>query len=275
MTPSFISLARKARHLLMRLRPVCDIRQWMRNNMLALNDGKTEIIHFSSKFSASSTSPCNVQIGGVDITPSGTARNLGVTFDDSCAMSTHVTNICRSASFAIWKCAKIRNILNETSAIKLIHAFVTSRLDYCNSLLFGLPLHQIRKLQLLQNSAARLITRTKKRDHITPILRELHWLPIQLRIEFKINCFTFKIIHGMAPNYLAELLTIRSSGRTLRSNVRNLHQPIGNTKFYGDRAFHICAPRLWNALPPSIRVLDNFQTFKTHLKAFLFAGFFN
>ena len=105
------------------------------------------VIHFSSKFSArSSASPCSVRIGGVDVAPSNTVRNLGVTFDNSCAMSTHVTNICRSASFALWKIAKIRNVLDEKSAIKLIHAFVTSRLDYCNSLLFGLPLYQIKKI---------------------------------------------------------------------------------------------------------------------------------
>ena len=123
---------------------ISDIRQWMRNNMLALNDSKTEVIHFSSKFSArSSASPCSVRIGGVDVAPSNTVRNLGVTFDNSCAMSTRVTNICRSASFALWKIAKIRNVLDEKSAIKLIHAFVTSRLDYCNSLLVGLPLYGI------------------------------------------------------------------------------------------------------------------------------------
>ena len=187
-------------------------------------------------------------------------------------MSTHVTNLCRSSSYALWRISKIRNLLNQNTTEKLIHAFVTSRLDYCNSLLFGLPAYEIRKLQLIQNSAARLITR-QKYTHITPILKQLHWLPIHQRAEFKILCLTFKVIHGTAPNYLSQLLSLRSSDRTLRRTSRgeiHLHQPIARTAFYGDRAFSVCSPRLWNALPSSVQSATSFQSFKSGLKTHLF-----
>ena len=97
--------------------------------------------------------------------------------DGSGTMTSHINNVCRSASFAIWNIRKIRNILDKTVIKELIHTFVTSRLDDCNSLVFGIPVNQVRKLQLLQNSAARFVFKTKKTDHITPALHELHWLP--------------------------------------------------------------------------------------------------
>ena len=119
---------------------------------------------------------------------------------------------------ALWKIGKIRYLLDENSAEKLIHAFVTSRLDYCNSLLSGISNYHLKKLQIIQNSAARLVTRTKRRESITPVLQELHWLPVEQRIQFKILCHVFKIVHGMAPVYVEELLERHAAVRTLRSS---------------------------------------------------------
>ena len=245
----------------------------MRENMLALNDRKTEVMRFSSEFAKELSPPCNIRIGDACIHPSAYIRNLGVTMDAAGSMSTHVLSLGRSASFALWKVGKIRHLLDPNSTEKLIHAFVTSRLDYCNSLLFGLPVHEIQKLQLIQNSAARLITKTKKCLPYYAYFERTTWLPVQRRIEFKILCVTFKILHNMAPAYLEELLSRRGNGRSLRSNINgelSLHQPIGKTKFYGDRAFKICAPRLWNALPPTVRCLR-----KSHLKTHLFTMHYN
>ena len=134
-------------------------------------------------------------------------------------MSPHVNSICKSASFALWKIGKIRKLLDSHSTEKLVHAFITSRLDYCNSLLFGLPNYQLKKLQLIQNSAARLVSLTKKADHIQPVLFNLHWLPVHKRVEFKLLCLTYKVLHDIAPLYLKELLNIRVPGRTLRSTA--------------------------------------------------------
>ena len=106
-----------------------------------------------------------------------------------------------------------------------IHAFVTSRIDYCNSLLYGISDYNINRLQRIQNSAARIVTNTRKYDHITPILQKLHWLPARQRIHFKISLITYKSINDMAPEYLGELVSIRKSSRKLRSTrSRSLSQ---------------------------------------------------
>jgi hypothetical protein len=113
-------------------------------------------------------------------------------------MTTQINNTCKSASLAIRNIGKIRNYLDQQSAKKLIHAFVTSKLDFCNSLLFGFPKKEPDKLQRIHNSAALITTMTKlKHEHITPVLR---WLPVKKRINFKILTLTFKALNGMAPS---------------------------------------------------------------------------
>ena len=134
-----------------------------------------------------------------------------------------------------------------------------------------------KKLQLIQNSAARLVTRTKKHDHITPVLYHLHWLPIQQRTKFKILCITHKILHSMAPVYLKELLSRRDVNRSLRRNANGeiyLTQPLSCNNFYGRRAFSVCAPELWNSLPRELLLIGNFVSFKSKLKTFLFNDYF-
>ena len=129
----------------------------------------------------------------------------------------HVSNICKSASFALYNIGKLRKYLDQASTEKLVHSFVTSRLDSCNSLLFGLPSKELDSVQRVHNSAARLVTCVRGRAHMQPILRQLHWLPVRKRIVFKIILLTFKIIHGLAPQYLSDFLPIYKPTRSLRS----------------------------------------------------------
>ena len=126
------------------------------------------------------------------INPSDTVRDLGVLFDQYGTMKPHVNEVCRKASAALWRIGKIRSLLDQKTTERLIHAFVTSRLDYCNSLLFGLNDCLLSRLQLIQNSAMRLVTLSRKFDHITPILADFHWLPVSERIKLirlLDNCF--------------------------------------------------------------------------------------
>ena len=130
----------------------------------------------------------------------------------------------------------------------LIHAFVTNKLDYCNSLLTGLPTYLIKRLQSVQNASARLVIGSEKHDHITPILRELHWLPVEKPITHKIFLITFKCLNNLPPSYLSDLIPQYKPRKTLRSGSMNLLViPRTNTIRYGERALCTAAPRLWNA----------------------------
>ncbi len=121
--------------------------------------------------------------------------------------------------------SKIKHFLNATTLEIVVHAFITSRLDYCNSLYCGISKSQITRLQLVQNAAARFIQNSRKCDHITPILRALHWLPIQFRIHFKILLLVCKSLHSQAHSYLSELLHFYAPTRSLWVNPISLFYP--------------------------------------------------
>ena len=249
-----------------------DVKVWSFKNRLCLNESKSEMMHIYSKFRQTDTFPNLVTEDGL-LRSSPYVRDLGVVFDENLTLQQHIKNICKSASFGIFKIGKIRKLLDRPTTEKLIHAFVSSHLDYCNSVFSGLPQSYLLPLQRIQNTAARLVTLSKKSDHITPILRSLHWLPIHHRITFKILILTFKILHGQAPKYLSDLLFLRSSSslRPLRSTSTLQLTPGPRTKTrYGDRSFSVIAPLLWNNLPSHIHNSNSLDQFKTLLKTHLF-----
>ena len=124
---------------------VDEIRKWMNGNFLAMNDSKTEIIHFTSKFHSSVAQSAEylVRVGDINISPTNVVRNLGVKFDRFATMSDHISSVCKAASYSLWRIGKIRHLLDRQNTEKLVHAFLTCKLDYCNSLLFGISDYQI------------------------------------------------------------------------------------------------------------------------------------
>ena len=138
-------------------------------------------------------------------------------------------------------------------------------------MLYGIPKYLLNKLQKIQNNAARIVTRTRRRDHVTPVLADLHWLPIEKRIEYKILLTTFKALHGLSPGYIRDLIEPYVPPRSLRSlDLCLLKKPMSRTVSYGDRSYRISAPFLWNKLPISLRQLTELDSFKTELKTHLF-----
>ena len=178
---------------------LADIRLWMVKNFMKLNDDKTEYLIISSPNMRSKITSKDLQVGGVSVSPSSSARNLGVYFDNTMKMDKHISEVCQKSYFQLRSIAAIRPLLSRKAAESLIHSLITSRLDFSNSLLAGLPAVSLNRLQAVQNAAARLLTGLRKYDHITPVLSDLHWLPVKDRIEFKIILLTFKAIHGQAP----------------------------------------------------------------------------
>ena len=188
---------------------VSNIDEWMVENSLKFNGGKTDMTIIGTRQSLSKLpNDLSLHISGVKIIPKHEVKNLGVIFDHNLNFRQHITNVCKSAYFHLHNIRCIRKYLNDEAASTAIQAFVTSRLDYANSLLYGLPKSQISRLQRVQNSAARLLTGAAYRDHITPVLERLHWLPISRRIQYKILTLTYKIINGSAPAYLCDLVQI-------------------------------------------------------------------
>ena len=192
-------------------------------------------------------------------------------FDSKMTMEDHVSSIVRSANYHIRSIGKIRKYLTQDTTEKIIHAFVTSKLDYANAVLIGVTKHQLNRLQRVLNTAARVVMRVRKYDHITPALKDLHWLPVQQRIQFKVLLLVFKCLNGLAPSYLSSLLKYYTPTMPLRSAAKkNLVEASLGLKTFGDRAFSKIAPRLWNALPSDIKSIESVTSFKSALKGHFF-----
>ena len=169
--------------------------------MLKLNRAKTELVVLNARHRPTS-SITTVSVCDESIESSATVKNIGITFDSVMSMEPQVNSVCKSAFYHLRNLSRIRKYISMQSAEVLVHAFVTSKLDFCNSLLYGLTHQATQKLQSVQNAAARLISLTHKYDHVTPILRALHWLPVEQRIKFKIILLVYKCLNNLAPVYL-------------------------------------------------------------------------
>ncbi|KAI2647424.1 RNA-directed DNA polymerase from mobile element jockey [Labeo rohita] len=178
---------------------VVELKNWMTSNFLLLNSEKIEVLIIGPKTSACNNLQHCLILDGCSVNSSSSVRNLGVLFDGNLSFENHISSICKTAFFHLKNISKLRPMLSMSNAETLIHAFMTSRLDYCNALLGGCSARLINKLQLVQNAAARVLTRTKKYDHISPVLSTLHWLPIKHRIDFIILLITYKALNGLAP----------------------------------------------------------------------------
>ena len=242
---------------------------WMVENRLKMNQEKTEFIAFGSSHTIEQLQVESIRVGNDPVEISSHVKYLGVWFDSTITMKKHISEKCRIASLKLYNIKKIHKYLTHDSLVRLVNALVLSHLDYCNALLIGLPDSTLRPLQNVQNSAARVILGLSKFKHISPGLKKLHWLPIKYRIEFKVLTMVFKSLHDEAPTYISDLLELKKSNYSLRSaNGINLQEQRSKLKYYGDRAFSVCAPRLWNMLPNNVKTSPNLDIFKKNLKTY-------
>ena len=248
---------------------ISDISTWMNASMLKLKQEKTELIVFSPK--GQQRKALQLRVGDKSIETTEVVKNLGVHFDSSLTMEKQVNCIAKSCYYQIRNIGRIRQYITTDACKTLVHSLVTSRLDYGNALLCGISDMLTCRLQRVQNTAARLITCTRKKEHITPVLHSLHWLPVRYRPQYKILVNTYKAMNGTAPKYLQELVTPYQPLRTLRSETESLVcVPKTRTATYGNRCFGKVAASLWNGFPSTIRKADTLAIFKKRVKTHLF-----
>uniref|UniRef100_A0A3P9NVX9 Reverse transcriptase domain-containing protein n=1 Tax=Poecilia reticulata TaxID=8081 RepID=A0A3P9NVX9_POERE len=247
---------------------LAEVTKWFTENSLLLNSNKTETLIVAPD---SAVPGIKQHLGNLSCTVKSNLRNLGVFMDGAMSMERHVTQLVRNCFFQIRNISKLCEMVTYGELEMIIHAFVSSRLDYCNSLFTCLNKRELMRLQVVQNSAARLLTCTHRREHITPILKSLHWLPVSYRMHYKILVLTFRALHGQTPDYIKNLIQPYVSTRSLRSsNLNLLTVPRTFFKTRGDRSFKAVAPRLWNELPCTIRSLHCIDTFRKQLKTHFF-----
>lgn len=249
-----------------------DVSEWMLRNRLKLNEDKTIVMLVRSKHMRSNVNVMPIRVNNTEAIPyTSSAKNLGVIFDSTLSLEEFIKLKCKSARYHLRNIGKIRPYLSSKSIEQLVHAFISANIDYCNSLLCGLPQTEILKLQRIQNSAARLITGKSKRSSVSALLHQLHWLPVEQRVVFKVLLIVFRALTTGTPSYICDLLCPYHPSRRLRSSDQNLLVvPLTRTKSYGDRSFSKVASHHWNALPLSIRNSATITLFKSRLKTYLF-----
>ena len=251
---------------------IATLRIWMNKNRLKLNDAKTEFVIFGTKQNLQKVKTTSIKVGDTYITSCKEVRNIGAVFDSEMKMSSQVNKVCKGAWINLHNISKVRHYLTEDQAKTVVHAYVTSKLDGNNALLAGIPSGLLSQIQRVQNAAVKVVAKTRKHDHVTPLLAKLHWLPIKDRILFKILLLTCKALQNKGPIYLKELFSLHQPSLNLRSEMDPLLLNIPKTrlKTFGDKAFSVVAAREWNNLPLSIRSSNSIIHFKSLLKTHLF-----
>ena len=220
------------------------IKSWMALNSLKINDDKTEFMIIGSKANLKKVKTNHIIVGTHKIAVSSSVRNIGAVFDSEMTMIPQVLKTAQTAWFHLREISKIRIHLTQKQTQSVIHAYVTSRIDQNNSLINGIPAEYLNILQKVQNAAAKIILGGKKYDHVTPLLKQLHWLPLPQRYRFKTLLIVYKTLQGDGPSYLHDLLKPLQLERFTRSSLNNLLEVTRTRVEYGDRAFSVAGPRL-------------------------------
>ena len=254
-----------------------EIKQWMASNFLKLNDTKTEFIdigHYESPIKS-------LVLDAVSVEPCKKAKNLGFVFDHLMSLDDQICATSRICYMNLRNLERIGSKLSFDLKVQLVHSNVLSFIDYCNAVYGGLTEANLQKLQKIQNAAVRFIFGLygkENRQHITPYLKKLHFLPVRFRIKYKIALLVFKCLNNIAPSYLVSLLKLRDTKRLsvrLDDDSYLLKIPSPPQLCRTEGAFSYSGPKIWNALPYSLRGTNEIETFKKKLKTYLFGLAYN
>ena len=236
-----------------------------------MNLDKTEFILFGSRYHLPKCETRSITICSDTVVRSSKIKLLGAWLDENLSFKSHINIKCRTALYNLQQICNIRKVLSVGACKTLVHGLVTSHLDYVNALYCGLPESDIKKLQRVQNAAARVVIGNTQGESISMCLKELHWLPIKYRIQHKVLTLVYRCLIGEAPQYLQDLLVEQPYYRQgLRSNnmFRRLMVPKTKRTTFADRSFSVTGPRQWNNLPDYVKRSPNIEQFKTKLKTY-------
>ena len=244
------------------------LKQYMTANHLKLNEGKTQIIVFGNeRFQQQITLHGTFLAGGECIRFDDKIKYLGILFDSLLTLEDQIQSVTSVSYASLRKISSIRHCLSRSNLECLVHAFISSHLDYCNVLYMNLPKKLLNKLQKLQNAAIRIIFNVRSRHPVSSFFRKLHWLNIEQRVIFKCMLLVYKSIHGLSPNALNHMVVVRNR------NTLTLQNIFYKQSKYGKRAFIYYASRYWNIIPVDIRCINTLSLFKTALKSYLIVHF--
>ena len=249
---------------------ISDIKAWASANMLKLNDNKTELMLVTSKRTRHLNNlTTSITIGNDQIPFKQSAKNLVFALGCHLTMKAHVSYIARTCYFELRRLASIRRFLTSTATATLVSAFVLSRIDYCNSLLFGSTHDVTSHLRRIQNYAARTILCLLKSSSITIHLKSLHWLPVKVRSTYKIACLCYHCHSSTAPSYVTDMLHKKpfhtSNTRSSSYTMSLLNRPARSKATHGDRS----SSSVWNSIP-YVRCAPSLSSFKSRLRTYLF-----
>jgi len=253
------------------------LQTWFCQNGMALNPDKSDAILIGTAQRAHSYSNLtSVNVAGTTVPLASHISILGAKLDSNLTLDNHTNSVSRSCFYHIRALRQIRGALDNSTAATLASALVSARLDYANSILYGTSTKQITRLQRVQNALARVVVPNRPPGSSSlHLLKQLHWLPVEWRIKFKIATLTFKVLETGLPPYLSQQLCPYVPTRGLRSSSSKLLQvPRTNLRF-GSRSFHVSAPTIWNSIPLSVRSCESLTTFRKHLKTLYFQSAFS
>jgi hypothetical protein len=249
---------------------------WFLLNGLLLNPNKTEAIAFGTRTQLAKLDKSHViPVGDANIPCHDSVKILGVVLDSTLSMDSQVNAVVKSCNYHIRALRHVRKRLNIESAKTIACGLVTSRLDYCNSLLYGTSERNLHKLQCVQNSLARVVLQQPYRASAQPLLRKLHWLPVAYRIKYKVAAVTYNTLTRGQPAYLQSSLQRYSQSRNLRSNDQNLLVAPRRSTNAAARGFSSSGPHIWNCLSPFTRSSTSHEMFKSRLKCEFFNDAFS
>ena len=245
--------------------------EWMSNNHLKLNEEKTQFLPISRDNGRNFAA---LVIGNTSLPPAHTVRNLGFIFNRTLSITDHVKNLRQNTFYHLKRIRSVRGCISFVNRKILTHAFVTSRLDFCNSMFFGSTADSLKGIKSIFHTTAKALTGSHPMLSNTAVLFKLHWLPLESRVHYKLAILGFKILYNQAPQYFSDITEL-SNIRDTRSCSAPLltsatYKRTSTLKTYGDRSCFNAICQIFNSLPSEIRAAKDFSSFKGLLKTHFF-----